>query len=172
MGFLSYLALVGTSSMDPCSLQEDYRDPDLFEPTPTESMLFELCNGRGSALMKGRTGVLGETVFSAERLCRAEAIKEVWLGRKFISLAEPSRLEDFYLILLAMTMSKNLLFPAGALGIFSSITGKGLSGSSSFIDSLGNPSLYPSMTLFEEFFGEILPRKFFAKTILSLTLRD
>ena len=153
MGFLSYLALSATSSMDPCFLLDDCRDPDLFEPATTESMLFELCIGRGSALMIGRTGVLGETVFSAERLCRAEAIKEVcWLEWKFISLAEPSRLEDFYLILLAMTMSKNLFLPAGALGIFSSITGKGLSGSSSLIDSLGTPSLFPSLSFFEEFF--------------------
>jgi hypothetical protein len=89
-------------------------------------------------------------VFIAETLCIAKVVNEVWLGWKFKSLAEASRLEDFFLVLLAMTISKNLFLPGGALGIFSSITGKGLSGSSSLIDSLGTPRLSPSSVFFEE----------------------
>ena len=66
-------------------------------------------------------------VFMAERLCRTEVVNEVWLGYKCVSLAESSRLEDLLLVLLAMTISKNLFLPFGALGIFSSIIGMGLS---------------------------------------------
>ena len=89
-------------------------------------------------------------MFRAEILCLTEVENEVWLGWIFKSLPEASILEDFFLVLLAMTISKNLLLPAGGLGIFSSITGKGLSGSSYLIDSLGTPRLFPSLTLFFE----------------------